>query len=230
MPTKKPKDVNAPKRAPSAYLIFSNDSRARVSEANPHLTMTGVTKFIATEWKGMDADDKMEYQDRAKSLKAQYAAALVEYKKSSQYKEYQLKLQKWKDEQRQTSPNQSKIGKKKVMNANRDQSSMDSQQIRKKIDSFFDKYRMKLRQAPYPKQYVSNAYGDGIEKAGKWVTEELVKKQKEFTGALVAFRKMVMLKANIEMMDARGGGLHMKFRWLWIRLTISSKWIHSKIK
>jgi len=61
------------KRAPSAYLIFSSDLRAEVRAENPGWSMVEVTQELAARWNALDADDKKEWEERARAAKAELA-------------------------------------------------------------------------------------------------------------------------------------------------------------
>lgn len=61
MPLKKKKDPFAPKRPMSAYLIYSQDKRAEVSEAHPDWKPTDTIKHLAMKWKDMpDAEKEVQ--------------------------------------------------------------------------------------------------------------------------------------------------------------------------
>ncbi|KDQ65093.1 hypothetical protein JAAARDRAFT_96982, partial [Jaapia argillacea MUCL 33604] len=76
---KKEKDPNAPKRPPSSYLLFQNEIRKQISEQNPNMPNNEVLKHISAKWKQMTPDERESYETRAKSKKADYAAAKAAY-------------------------------------------------------------------------------------------------------------------------------------------------------
>lgn len=55
---KKAKDPNAPKRPPSAYILFQNEVRAAIREADPRMAYKDVLNVIAEKWKALDQDQK----------------------------------------------------------------------------------------------------------------------------------------------------------------------------
>ncbi|KAF8529228.1 high mobility group box domain-containing protein, partial [Hysterangium stoloniferum] len=55
---KKVRDKNAPKRPPSAYLLFQNDVRKDVKAANPNMANNELLKEIARMWAEVPAEDK----------------------------------------------------------------------------------------------------------------------------------------------------------------------------
>jgi hypothetical protein len=46
------------KRAPSAYLLFCNERRSEVREANPEMSMIEITKTLAAQWNDLPASEK----------------------------------------------------------------------------------------------------------------------------------------------------------------------------
>lgn len=55
---KKEKDPNAPKRPASAYIIFQNEMRPKLREANPDTPYKDILTKIADEWKNVPDDKK----------------------------------------------------------------------------------------------------------------------------------------------------------------------------
>lgn len=56
--TKAKKDKNAPKRALSAYMFFSQDWRERIKTENPDAGFGEVGKLLGAKWKELDDDEK----------------------------------------------------------------------------------------------------------------------------------------------------------------------------
>jgi HMG (high mobility group) box len=56
--TKAKKDKNAPKRALSAYMFFSQDWRERIKTENPDAGFGEVGKLLGAKWKELDEDEK----------------------------------------------------------------------------------------------------------------------------------------------------------------------------
>ena len=52
------KDPNAPKRAMSAYILFSNDHRAQVKEEKPDMKFGEIARELADRWKNASPKDK----------------------------------------------------------------------------------------------------------------------------------------------------------------------------
>lgn len=78
------RDKNAPKRPPSAYIMFSNDMRAKIN--NKSKTFSEMAKTIGEEWKKLDPNKKQAYELEAMKAKNAYQVAMQQYRKTSEYK------------------------------------------------------------------------------------------------------------------------------------------------
>ena len=77
------KDPNRPKKALSAYMIFSGEVReATKAELPEDHKNTDVMKAVAAKWKALSDADKAPWQAKAEADKARAAAALAEYESS----------------------------------------------------------------------------------------------------------------------------------------------------
>eukprot|EP01084_Bolivina_argentea_P291671 501301_1 len=87
---KPPKDINAPKRPPSAYFIFSHQKRQELRQQEEYKTqsITALSKVIAAEWKKLTPDQKKTYEEQAREKKRKYDIDLGEYKTTQLYKQY----------------------------------------------------------------------------------------------------------------------------------------------
>ncbi|GAB4821853.1 hypothetical protein N2152v2_008899 [Parachlorella kessleri] len=63
------KDKDAPKRALSAFMFFSNAVRDDVKKENPGVTFGEVGKLIGERWKSLSDEEKKPYQDQAEKDK-----------------------------------------------------------------------------------------------------------------------------------------------------------------
>jgi len=111
MAKRAPKDMNAPKKPLSSYFLFSRDRRASLKAEQPELKTTEVAKVMSTEWKALDVAAKDKYTAQASQAKAEYATKLAEYKKTSEYGAFTLKLAAWKKEQGEAQSASTKGGK-----------------------------------------------------------------------------------------------------------------------
>jgi len=64
-PAKAKKDKNAPKRALSAYMFFSQDWRERIKTENPDAGFGEVGKLLGAKWKELDEEEKKPYIEQA---------------------------------------------------------------------------------------------------------------------------------------------------------------------
>lgn len=77
---KKEKDPNAPKRATTPFMVFSNAVRAEVKKENPQLSFGELGKEIGNRWKALSAEEKAQYEDIATKDKLRYQQELKAYK------------------------------------------------------------------------------------------------------------------------------------------------------
>uniref|UniRef100_A0A7S0RR61 FACT complex subunit SSRP1 n=1 Tax=Pyramimonas obovata TaxID=1411642 RepID=A0A7S0RR61_9CHLO len=82
---KKKKDPNAPKKALSGFMYFSQVNRPKVKEEDPSLGIGGVAKVLGERWKALTTEEKQIYEDmhskdkeRYEKEKKEYAATLAE--------------------------------------------------------------------------------------------------------------------------------------------------------
>ena len=87
-------DENAPARAPSAYVIFSNKIRDDVRGQN--MSFTDIAKLVGDRWQKLAPAEKEPYETQAATAKEKYNAELAEYKKTDSYREYMRYLGEFK--------------------------------------------------------------------------------------------------------------------------------------
>merc|ERR1712154_22866 len=95
----KPKDINKPKQSASSYLLFCNEVGNDFKKKHPEKKMGELSKLIASEWNGMNDEDKKKYVEKGKELRKEYNEKLEEYKASDKYQEYLQKLKEWNERQ-----------------------------------------------------------------------------------------------------------------------------------
>eukprot|EP01135_Chromosphaera_perkinsii_P000449 Nk52_evm3s96 gene=Nk52_evmTU3s96 len=66
---KKPQDPNAPKKPLTSYIIYCNENRAKVKEANPKLSQTELMKKLSEGWKAISEEEKAKYVAKSESAK-----------------------------------------------------------------------------------------------------------------------------------------------------------------
>ncbi|MCJ1482916.1 hypothetical protein MMC06_003082 [Schaereria dolodes] len=79
-------DENAPERAPSAYVIFSNKIREDLKMQN--LSFTEIAKRVGENWQDLSPEGKEPYESQAATVKERYNAEMAEYKTTASFKEY----------------------------------------------------------------------------------------------------------------------------------------------
>jgi high mobility group protein B2 len=73
------KDVNAPKRNMSAYLLYQNAMREQFKRENPGMTFGQLAKYTSHMYKNLTPEEKGTWEARAQQDKARYDAALAAY-------------------------------------------------------------------------------------------------------------------------------------------------------
>ena len=76
---KKRKDVNAPTKPRSSYLLWTESVRAGLKKANPALDMPAMSKKMGELWKAMSDDDKTPFVEAAEADKLRYADEKKKY-------------------------------------------------------------------------------------------------------------------------------------------------------
>ncbi|WOL08146.1 FACT complex subunit SSRP1 [Canna indica] len=77
---KRKKDPNAPKRAMSGFMFFSNAERENLKKNNPGMSFTDVGRALGERWKKMTAEEKEPYESMAKADTKRYREAMADYK------------------------------------------------------------------------------------------------------------------------------------------------------
>lgn len=78
---KKRKDPNAPKKALTAFMFFSNHMRDRVKEENPGISFGEVAKKIGQMFKALTEKEKVKWDEKADEDKQRYKEEMTAYKK-----------------------------------------------------------------------------------------------------------------------------------------------------
>ncbi|GLT35391.1 hypothetical protein SLA2020_098490 [Shorea laevis] len=77
---KRKKDPNAPKRAMSGFMFFSQMERENVKRTNPGISFTDVGRALGEKWKKMSAEEKEPYEAKARADKLRYKDEINGYK------------------------------------------------------------------------------------------------------------------------------------------------------
>ncbi|CCI45662.1 hypothetical protein ABG067_005126 [Albugo candida] len=73
------KDKNAPKRALSAFMFFSNDIRDQVKKEMPELEFLQISTEIGKRWKQCKPEDRKPYEELAEADKKRYQEEKEDY-------------------------------------------------------------------------------------------------------------------------------------------------------
>lgn len=90
-------DRNAPVKPPSAYIMFSNDSRTELKDQN--LSFAELAKIVGEQWKNLSHVEKQAYERMAMRAKDEYLADLEQYRQTTQFIQYQEYLNDFKAKQ-----------------------------------------------------------------------------------------------------------------------------------
>lgn len=77
---KKKKDPNAPKRAMSSFMYFSQLERDNIKKSNPGIAFTEMARVLGEKWKKMSAEEKEPYEAKASVDKKRYKDEVSGYK------------------------------------------------------------------------------------------------------------------------------------------------------
>ncbi|KAB1211652.1 FACT complex subunit SSRP1 [Morella rubra] len=77
---RKKKDPNAPKRAMTGFMFFSQMERENLKKANPGISFTEVGRVLGDKWKKMTVVEKEPYEARALQDKKRYKDEISGYK------------------------------------------------------------------------------------------------------------------------------------------------------
>ncbi|KAI7900384.1 uncharacterized protein BX663DRAFT_544856 [Cokeromyces recurvatus] len=103
-------DQNAPVKPPSAYIMFSNDSRAELKDQQ--LSFAELAKIVGEKWKALSCVQKQTYERMATKAKDKYLVALEKYRLTPEYKHYKEYLKDFKAKQEAANQMVSRMRKK----------------------------------------------------------------------------------------------------------------------
>jgi len=90
--TRKPSDINAPKRALSAFFLWANKTRPSVIAAHPEWGVADVGRELGSMWKKVSSSEKAGFEAKHAKAKKIYESKMESYKKSKDYKKFQTEL------------------------------------------------------------------------------------------------------------------------------------------
>lgn len=77
---RKKKDPNAPKKAMTGFMFFSQVERENLKKSDPGMSFTDVGRTLGERWKKMSAEEKAPYETKARADKERYKEAMADYK------------------------------------------------------------------------------------------------------------------------------------------------------
>jgi hypothetical protein len=77
---KKTRDPNLPRKGLSAYMIFAQENRDKIKEANPTATFGEIGKFVGESWRELDDKKRLVYTKKSDVDKERYTKAMEQYK------------------------------------------------------------------------------------------------------------------------------------------------------
>ncbi|RXK40203.1 hypothetical protein M231_02477 [Tremella mesenterica] len=81
---RKPRDPNAPKRPPSAYIMFQNEVRDQMRKTNPEIAYKEVLGMISQKWKDLSDEQKRVYETEYAKQVNGYNTSAELYKRSNE--------------------------------------------------------------------------------------------------------------------------------------------------
>lgn len=84
---KKVKDVRAPKRSSSAFLLFCSENRERIKSENKGIRMSEISSILGKKWREMSSYEKKPYVDMEKIGRDKYLAEVAAWKKKMKNEE-----------------------------------------------------------------------------------------------------------------------------------------------
>merc|ERR1719204_2066827 len=88
--TRKPSDMNAPKRPLSAYMQWANKARPALVKAHPSWAVTKIMAQLGKDWKKTSSSERTAFQAKYEKAKAAYDKKFAAYKNSKNYKNFEM--------------------------------------------------------------------------------------------------------------------------------------------
>ncbi|KNA03262.1 hypothetical protein SOVF_210890 [Spinacia oleracea] len=78
--TKRKKDPNAPKKAKTGFIFFSQAERENTKKENPGIAFLEMGKALGEKWRKMSAEEKEPFEAQARADKKRYSEEIGDYK------------------------------------------------------------------------------------------------------------------------------------------------------
>jgi len=86
--TRRPTDINAPKRPMTAYFLWATKTRPSLAEANPEWSMTDIGTELGKLWKSVPQAEVSALQKKYEKAKSAFDVKMEKYKKTANYSKY----------------------------------------------------------------------------------------------------------------------------------------------
>lgn len=73
------KDKNAPKRAMTSFMLFSQENRERIKKENPGISFGEIGKKLGEEFKKLSPEERAKYDQKNEKDKERYKKEMAEY-------------------------------------------------------------------------------------------------------------------------------------------------------
>lgn len=85
--TRAKKDPTAPRRNPSAFLLYSVNKRKEIKKENPDLKTTDISRMLGRLWRETSEEEKRPYVEREEIERVQYKEKMGAWKKKKEMKD-----------------------------------------------------------------------------------------------------------------------------------------------
>jgi hypothetical protein len=89
-------DSNAPAKPPTAYVVFANEYRKRLTEDR---SFTDIAKEVGQAWQTLSAEEKALREDEADKWRKHYRETLRDYKSTENHREYMEYLKRFQEDE-----------------------------------------------------------------------------------------------------------------------------------
>lgn len=79
-------------RPPNCFMIWSTEMRKEISETNPHIPNTAISKYLGELWMNMSKEYKLHYRLKAEQVKHEHTLTNPGYKYTPKTKKYLTQL------------------------------------------------------------------------------------------------------------------------------------------
>ena len=124
------------KRSPTAYLLFCNEKREEVKNANKDKKTTEITSILGNMWTNLSENKKKPYEEKAAKLKEAFDSENEEKNEQEAEKKVTKKMEKNEDEKKVTKKVEKNEAEKKVTKkvTKKTEKNDDEKKVTKKVE------------------------------------------------------------------------------------------------